>query len=40
VEFIGLQVDLNQLFIGDFAANGVLATIQPAGHGETLGRRG
>jgi hypothetical protein len=31
MNFVGLQIDMGKLFIGDLAPNGVLAMIQAAG---------
>jgi len=39
VEFVGLQIDMGELFICDPSPDGVLAVIQPAGHFQALGRR-
>jgi hypothetical protein len=33
VKFVGLQIDMGELFIGNPSPYGVLAVIQPAGHG-------
>jgi len=38
-EFVGLQIDMGELFICDPSPDGVLAVIQPAGHFQALGRR-